>query len=184
MATDTEGAAAQGMDGGAEAGATGLPQLDFSTFPNQIFWLVVTLLAIYYILTRIALPRIASVLAERSGSITNDLAAAEDLKAKAAEAEKAYEKALADARAEAQKIIGEAKAEIQADVDAATRRADAEIAEKTAESEKAIAEIRENAAQSVQDVARDTVGAVLSAVGADADDAEIEKALAARAKGA
>ena len=179
MATETEGAAAQGMDGGS-----GLPQLDFSTFPNQIFWLIVTLIAIYYILTRIALPRIASVLAERTGSITNDLAAAEDFKAKAAEAEKAYEKALADARAEAQEIIAEAKAEIQADVDAAMRRADAQIAEKTAESEKAIAEIRANAAESVHEVARETAGAVLAALGAEADEAEIEKAVAARAKGA
>jgi hypothetical protein len=33
-------------------GGPGMPQLDFSTFPNQIFWLVVTLIAIYFILTR------------------------------------------------------------------------------------------------------------------------------------
>ena len=47
--------------GGAETG--GMPQLDFSSWPNQIFWLVITLVAIYLILSRVALPRIASVLA-------------------------------------------------------------------------------------------------------------------------
>ena len=95
----------------------GMPQLDFSTFPNQIFWLVVTLVVIYLILSRVALPRIGAILAERQGTISNDLAQAENLKAKAVEAEEAYNKALADARAEAQRIIGEARAEIQADLD-------------------------------------------------------------------
>ena len=46
-----------------EASAPGMPQLDFSTFSNQIFWLIVTLVAIYFILSRLALPRIAGVLA-------------------------------------------------------------------------------------------------------------------------
>ena len=53
------------------------------------FWLVVTLVVIFLVLSRIALPRIAAVLAERQGTITNDLAAAEDLKRKAEEAERA-----------------------------------------------------------------------------------------------
>ena len=69
------------------SGAVGMPQLDVSTWPNQIFWLAVTLVAIYFVLTRIALPRIAAVLAERNGTIANDIAAAEELKLKAREAE-------------------------------------------------------------------------------------------------
>ncbi|MGD9863065.1 MAG: F0F1 ATP synthase subunit B', partial [Pseudodonghicola sp.] len=102
MATETHdaGHAAADMAHGA-ASAPGMPQLDFSSFPNQIFWLAVTLVVIYLILSRVALPRIGGILAERTGTITNDLAAAEDLKAKAVEAEEAYNKALAEARAEA-----------------------------------------------------------------------------------
>jgi len=74
---------------GAES-AQGLPQLNFDTFANQIFWLLVALVVIYLILSRVALPRIAAVLAERQGTITHDLTQAETLKAKAAEAEEAY----------------------------------------------------------------------------------------------
>lgn len=159
--------------------AVGLPQLDFSTFPNQIFWLLVTLVVIYFVLSRIALPRIAAVLAERQGTITNDIAAAEELKQKAAEAEAAYEKALADARAEASRIAGEAKAEVQAEVDVAMQKADAEIAARIAESEAKIAEIRDGAAAAVRDVAKDTAKAVVAALGIDADagaiDAEVDK---------
>ncbi|MGR3501766.1 F0F1 ATP synthase subunit B' [Pseudaestuariivita sp.] len=165
------------------AEASGLPQLDFSTFDNQIFWLVVTLLAIYFILSRIALPRIASVLAERRGTITNDIAKADELKKAAVEAEENYKKALADARAEAQKIVAETKAEIQADLDAAMKDADAEIAARAAESEKAISEIRATAVDNVRAVAKDTAAELVAVLGGKADAAAIDAAVAQRMKG-
>lgn len=163
--------------------AVGMPQLDFSTWPNQIFWLLVTLVVIYLVLSRVALPRIAAVLADRKGTITNDLSAAEELRAKAVSAEKAYQDALANARTEAAKIVAQAKAEIQKDLDAATARADAEIAAKAAESEKTIAGIRDGAAQAVAEVARDVAGELVAALGAGADAKTVTAAVAARLKG-
>lgn len=167
-------------DGGS---AIGMPQLCAEWMPNQIFWLLVTLIAIYFVMSRIALPRIGAVLAERSGTITNDIAAAEDLKNQAAEAEEAYNQALIDARAEAQKIVAEAKAEIQAELDVELQKADAEIAAKTAESEAAIAEIRDGAVQSVKDVAKDTAKELVVAMGGKADARTITAAVNARMKG-
>lgn len=167
----------------AEEVEAGMPQLDFSTFPNQIFWLVVTLLVIYFVLTRVALPRIGGVLAERQGTITNDIAAAEELKQKATEAEAAYEQALADARAEANEIVAKAKADIQAELDAELARADEKIAAQAAESEKAIAAIRDNAADTARLVAEDTAGAIVSAMGGTSDPAAISTAVANRIKG-
>ena len=166
-----------------EAAETGMPQLDFATFPNQIFWLVVTLVVIYLILNKVALPRIASVLSDRQGAITNDIAAAEELKLKAEEAEAAYNQALADARSEAQKIVAEAKAEIQADLDVAISKADAEIAAKAAESEAAIAEIRAGALESVQAVAKDVSKDVITAMGGTADAKTVDAAVTAQMKG-
>ncbi len=163
--------------------AIGMPQLCGEWFGNQIFWLVVALVAIYFILSRIALPRIGAVLAERQGTITNDIAAAEDLKVKATEAEAQYDKALIDARAEAQRIIEAAKADIQADLDKAIAKADAEIAAKSAESEKAIAEIREGALKNVEDVAKDTAQAIVAALGGSADAKTVSAAVDARMKG-
>ena len=181
MASTTTEAAGHAAD--AAASAPGMPQLDFSNWGNQIFWLLITLVVIYFVLSRIALPRIANVLAERQGTITNDIAAAEELKAKAAEAEEAYNKALADARAEAQRIVAEAKAEIQADLDAATAKADAEIAAKAAESEKAIAEIRAGALESIKEVATETANEIVSAMGGKADDKAVAGAVDTRMKG-
>jgi F-type H+-transporting ATPase subunit b len=175
MATDTHSAEA--------AAAPGMPQLDFSTWGNQIFWLVLALIAIYLILSRVALPRIADVLAERSGTITNDIAAAEDLKEKAARAEEAYNKALVDARAEAQRIVEASKAEIKAELDAAIAQADEEISAKAAESEKAISAIRASALESVREVAEETAVDIVAAMGGKADQKTITAAVAARMKG-
>lgn len=177
MATEAAAAA------GETAVKSGMPQLDFSTFPNQIFWLLVTLVVIYLILTRVALPRIGAVLAERAGTITNDLTAAEELKQKAVAAEKAYNEALIRARAEAARIVADAKADIQKDLNAAIAKADAEIAAKSAESEKRIAEIEAGAVDAVAEVARDTTGALVAALGGTADADAILQALSSRLKG-
>ncbi|MEP0990913.1 MAG: F0F1 ATP synthase subunit B' [Tateyamaria sp.] len=180
MATETHEAAGHAAEA---ASAPGMPQLDFSNWGNQIFWLLITLGVIYFVLSRIALPRIAAVLAERQGTITNDIAAAEELKAKAVEAEEAYNKALADARAEAQAIVAKAKADIQADLDIATEKADAEISAKAAESEKAIAEIRAGALESIKEVANATAVEVVSALGSAAEEADVTAAVDVRMKG-
>jgi F-type H+-transporting ATPase subunit b len=165
------------------AQATGMPQLDPTTFGNQIFWLVVTLVVIWWVLSRIALPRIGAVLAERAGTITNDLAAAEELSLKVKEAEAAYDKALAEARIEAGRIVGEAREAIKTDLAEASARADAEIAAKTAESEKSIAAIRASATASIAEVAKATAAEVLAKFGSDADAKTLAAAVDQRLKG-
>ena len=183
MATETthgDGLAdAVGVAAHSGASNAGMPQLDPSTWSNQIFWLILALVAIYMILSRVALPRIAAVLAERQGTITNDI----DLKSKAADAEAAYDKALVDARAEAQRIIAEAKAEMQTDLEKAIEKADAQIAAKSAESEQAIAEIRAGAVDSVKAVAKDTAKEIIAAMGGSADAKTVTAAVNARMKG-
>jgi F-type H+-transporting ATPase subunit b len=166
-----------------EAHKAGMPQLDFATFPNQIFWLAVTLVVVFLLLSRVVLPRVAGILAERKGAILGDLAAAEELKQKAVAAEKAYQESLVKARSEAAAIIAAAKADIQKDLDAATARADAQIAAKTAESETRIAEIKAGAMAAVAEVARDTAGALVASLGGSADAAAIAAAVDARMKG-
>lgn len=190
MANETHNAGGDGLADvlgvethAADGAATGMPQLDFSSFPNQVFWLVITLVIIYLILSRVALPRIGAILAERQGTITNDIAAAEDLRQKALEAEEAFNQALADARSQAHIIVADAKAEMQADLNVAIAKADAEIAAQTAESEKAIAEIRAGAMGSIKEVAKDTAKEIVAAFGGKADARTVTSAVNARLKG-
>ena len=162
----------------------GMPQLDPSIYPNLIFWLVVSLVLLYLILTRVALPRIGRVLAERSDAIANDLEAAALLKRRADEAELAYKAALARARDEAQKIGADTKAQIGKELATLMAKADAEIAVRAAESEKRIGEIRDSAVRSIEEVARaaapDIVGLFLPGA---PDEAAVTRAVSERLKG-
>lgn len=181
MATEAVQAAAGAAAEAASKG--GMPQLDFSTYANQIFWLAVALLLVFLIVSKLALPRIGGILSERKNTIERDIAAAEELKAKAVSAEAAYNQALADARAEALRIVGETRAAIQKDLDAATAVADREIAAKSAESEKRIGEIRDQAVAAVTEVAHETAGDIVAALGGTADAAAIKAAVDSRLKG-
>lgn len=189
MATETEGAAGgQGHETlGAEVlheAEAGMPQLNPEYFPNLIFWLIISIVLLYMILSRVAIPRITSVLAERSDAISADLETAHLYKRRAEEAETAYNAALAKARDEAHKIAAESKAQVQKELDVLMAKADAEIAARAAESETRIGEIRENAARSVEEVAREAALEIVSAIAPSAADAEsVNAAVASRMKG-
>lgn len=191
MATDPN-ASAEGAEAGygyvsacidAGGSAIGMPQLCTEWIGNQVFWLVLTLLAIFFVLSRIALPRIAAVLAERSGTISNDLAAAEELKLKAEAAEAEYTRALNEARSAAQAIAAEARAEIQSELDDALAKADAEIAAKASESAAAIEAIKATSLSDIETIAKDVAGDLVTALGSSADAKSIDAAVTARLKG-
>ncbi len=182
-AEHTESVASSVAHGEVET-TTGLPQLDTTTFGNQIFWLVVTMLVLYWVVAKIALPRIAAVLSDRQGAVSGDLMAAEEFKLKAKEAEAAYDKALADARAEAGKIVAANRAEIQKELDAAIAHADAEISARAAESERRIREIRDSADTDAREVARDVAAELVRAFGGTVDQGAVDQAVDSRMKGA
>ena len=98
-----------------------MPQLDPTSFATQIFWLVITFGVLYAILSRVALPRVADILAARRNKIDGDLDAAATLKSEAESVLKAYEKAMADARSQAQATLRQAAEDLAAD--AATKNA-------------------------------------------------------------
>jgi F-type H+-transporting ATPase subunit b len=57
-----------------------MPQLDFSTYLPQVFWLVVTFIALFLIMWKIAVPRIANSLEARQKRIEDYLDRAADAK--------------------------------------------------------------------------------------------------------
>jgi F-type H+-transporting ATPase subunit b len=167
-----------------EHAESGMPQLDPTIFPNLIFWLVVALVALYMILSKVALPRIGMVMTERNDAISNDIEQAALLKRRAEEAEASYNAALARARDEAHKIAAETKAQIDKELGVLMAKADAEIAVKSGDSEKRIGEIRDSAAKSVEEVARETAVEIVNALMPGAADTDaVHAAIANRLKG-
>jgi F-type H+-transporting ATPase subunit b len=176
MAEPAHGAA----EHGAEA-AIGMPQLDFTTFPSQIFWLIVALTVLFYVLSRMALPQIAGAIEERQDAIEDDLDRAAEFKRRAHQAEAAYEAALAASRAEVARIIAEAKAAVQTEVDAVVAKAEAEIAARSAESQRRIDAVQAEATASVEIVARETAANLVAALApaVTPSDADLSAAVAA-----
>ncbi len=169
---------------GDEHGATGMPQLDFTTYSNQIFWLVLCLIAVYFLFSRIALPRIGGTIEQRAQTIQRDLDRAAEMKLKAEEAEEQYNQALVDARSRAHQIAEDTKAEIQAEVDAATAKADAEIGKQSEASAKRIAKLQKDAEASVEEISTDVTKAILEALApSTADDKSIAGAIGKVLKG-
>ena len=56
-----------------------MPQLEITTFPSQIFWLVVSFLMLYLIMSRIIIPRISFVIKKRETEIKNNVHIAEQI---------------------------------------------------------------------------------------------------------
>ena len=102
-----------------------MPQFIMGDFAPQIVWLVISFIALYLLMARVALPRVAEVLETRHGRIANDLDQAAQLKSQAETVILEYEEALAEARGNAQSTIAQATLEA---AQAAEKR-NAEIAE-------------------------------------------------------
>ena len=64
----------------SNANAKGMPQFDASTFPSQLFWLVVSFLVLYVCITLVVLPRIRENIRLRKNKISNDIERASNLR--------------------------------------------------------------------------------------------------------
>ncbi len=75
-----------------------MPQLNYTTFPSQLFWLALTFSVLYLLLARKVLPAIRDVLQARQDRIASDLEKAELARAEAEEAKINYTRSLEQAR--------------------------------------------------------------------------------------
>lgn len=137
----------------AAAEQAGIPQLDFTSFPNQLFWLVVFLVALYAIVSRVAIPRIEGIFEQRRRRIEDDLQEAERLNSEAATLEAEAAALLEQAKKSAGEIAAKTRAEIAESQNAAIADANDHIARKAAESETRINEIRSEAQKTVVEIA-------------------------------
>jgi|SRR6185312_4448113 F-type H+-transporting ATPase subunit b len=158
--------------------AEGLPQLNPEHFTPQLFWLAVTFLVLLFIMSRVALPRVADVIEERRDRIKRDIEAAGRLKADTDQALAAYEKALADARANASGIAKQTRESLASETDAERQRVDAQISAKLQGAEARIAATKTKAVAAIGDIATDTARAVVAKlIGQDVAPDEVKKAL-------
>ena len=117
----------------------GFPPFQKDTFASQLFWLVIAFALLYVLMSKIALPRVGSIIDARRARIDGDLAAANQLKSSADEAMASYEKSLAEARNRAQTIGNETRDRLNAEAEKSRKALDEQLNVKLAEAEKTIA---------------------------------------------
>ena len=147
-----------------------MPQLEFSTYTPQLIWLAITFVILYFLMAKLALPRIATALGDRQNKLESDLTRAERVKTEAESVLAAYEKAMMDARLKAQAVTGQAAADVAAEFAKREAAFAAELNARTAEAEKrinatkdaALAETRVVAAELAQAILRKVAGVELS----------------------
>lgn len=83
----------------------GLPQLDFTTYSSQLFWMAIIFFVLYLVMSKKALPEIGSIVENRKGIIDENLKSAEAMRAEAAAIQAAYEQNLNSARSHALKAV-------------------------------------------------------------------------------
>jgi F-type H+-transporting ATPase subunit b len=155
-----------------------MPQLDFSTYASQLFWLLVTFVLLYFLMRRLALPRVDRAIGARRSRIETDLGEAEQLKREAETVLAAYQKSLSDARAQAQATLRMTIEQAAAEAAERQRRFAAELAAETEAAERQIAAAKERALADIRNVAVEAAGAVSEKlVGAPAEAAALAAAV-------
>jgi F-type H+-transporting ATPase subunit b len=168
-------------DGGHKAP---FPPFQKDTFASQLVSLAIAFVALYLIVSKIALPRVGAVIDQRQDTIDGDLAAAQKLKDESDSALKAYESELAAARSRAQAISTETREKLNAASEAERKTLEDRLSHKLADAEKTIASTREAAMRNVRGIATDAAAAIVQRLtGATPDTASIGQAVDASLKG-
>lgn len=158
--------------------AIAFPPFDSSTFASQLIWVALSFAVLYFLMSKIALPRIAKVLEGRHAKISGDLAEAQMLRTESEDAITAYDKALADARANAQAIAQHARDEMTADFDVRRKALEADLNLKISSAEETIRANAANAMSNVRDIAAVAATTIVERLtGVEPARAEVDAAL-------
>lgn len=166
------GATPPGEHGGA------FPPFQSETFGSQLLWFALTFGLLYYLMSRVALPRIASLLHDRSQRLAGDLEEAQKLRAESEVTAAAYEKSLGEARAKAKAIAQEARDALNAEAESRRKVIETDLGEKLAQSEATIRSRTTEAMGNVRGIAAEAATAIVERLTGQAPDrAAVEAAL-------
>lgn len=148
----------------AEGEGGGMPQMDPSHFPEQIFWLVVTFVTLYMLMAFVALPRVTRTKDNRKRVISAEIKAAREANDAAKASVAAMDRSLADARESAQSKVNEMLAHVAAEANEHQAAKEKELLRKLHRAEEDIAVSRESAMQQVRESATGLAEAVIAKI--------------------
>ena len=162
------------------AGPGAFPPFDPANIAPQLVWLAILFGALYLLMSRIALPRVAGILEQRAGRISSDIDQAHAMQQQADEAGAAYDSTLADAKGRAQALAAQTHARLSGESEAKRSALETELNAKLATAEATIEATKAQAMSNVGAIATDAASAIVGRLmGRPADTAAIAKAVAA-----
>ena len=138
-----------------------MPQLDFATFPGQLFWLAILFVFLYVLVSRTMLPKISTVIEDRERHIGGDLDKAEDMKNKAEEVETKTTLNLQIASEEVRQIIEESREKVDMRMQVKREELATKLEKTTKDAEKKIAAIEDESDKVVAKISKD-ISALIS----------------------
>jgi F-type H+-transporting ATPase subunit b len=170
--------AGTGMPAGGGHGETSFPPFDPLNFAPMLIWLSLSFGLFYLLMSKIALPRVESILQARAHKIANDIAEANAFRARSEEAAAAYDKTIANAKAMALALAEETHARLTAESEANRLALEAELTATLAASEMQILEMKAAAMGNVEAIAGEAAAAIVQHItGRPADQEAIATAI-------
>ena len=145
----------------AEQGSSGLPQFNIAQWPGQVVWILIVFAVMFFLFSRVFVPRVGGTIAAREDRIAGDIGDARRMKAEADAEAAAAAAETAQARARAQRLALDARARVQADAAAEEAREQAKLAEQMARAETQIMTARDRAMTNVRQIALQAAGAIV-----------------------
>ena len=152
------------MASDSSAHAEGMPQLVFSTFPNQIFWLVVFCVVLFAIVKIFIIPRMEDIFANRRKVIDGSISKAEEIKLRVEEIELQIEKELSEAKAECNNILQTSSDSIKNQIDLALEDSKKATAELIQDAEKRLKTLKDGSEESIKKLSDELVSEIVNKV--------------------
>lgn len=142
-----------------------MPQLDFSIFPSQFFWLTISFFCLLFIMSKFIIPKTAEMIELRRKKIDGELEQANQLKEQVAEGIKKYEEALKDAQHKASFALQKTRDELDETVNRKQSDLIARLNVEIEQGEKKIIAAKQKAMQKIDDSIVDLALGVLNKIG-------------------
>jgi F-type H+-transporting ATPase subunit b len=160
------------------------PQLEVGDYVPQLIWLAISFALLYFLMSRLALPRIARVLGERKARIDGDLDKARRAQQQSETALQRYEAEIAAAKAKGQGTIRAAREKLESELSGKRAVLDRQLAEKAADTEKRVHGLLERASNEMEAMTAGVVNDIVKELaGVEVSENEVRAALRQRPKG-
>jgi F-type H+-transporting ATPase subunit b len=161
-----------------------MPQLDPSSYPSQLFWLALTFIPLFFILWKVALPRVGAVIEARRAQIESDLDKAARLKDEAAKALAEYEASLTGAHEKGRAALRAVAEEMAAEAARRNAVAGEKLADQIKEAEARIAAAKGAALANIRTLSGEAASAAVERlIGVKVAGPALERAVANAAAG-